>query len=174
VDVRYRFGDRVLDLPGIGGMENTVLLINLSYPNQRVASLSFSYQDRPLQLAEAMARAQELRRWFEEAGFVQPREVPGERDRWPFRVAEQARGLSDHPRPENWESAERLLADGSRMVAAMDLFTLAAADIEVSVSVRNWVREGALRGFGSIYANNGGREWGLDVHIGSDRMLVEE
>lgn len=163
LDLRFRDGDRVLDLPGIGGMHNTILNVN-ELPGEGISLISFWYQGRPLTLAEALDRAQHLRRWFGEGRFRTLPAAPSVLDSRGFRTTSAPNALAT---PRDRARAEALLRDEARAIPEMELFRLARGRHEIQATLQNWRRLTAVmtRGHASIFDACGGREWGVEVYF---------
>jgi hypothetical protein len=162
LDLRLRDGDRLLDLPGIGGTYNTGLHINTNPGGTNIGTISFNYQNRPLTLAEALDRAVMLRRWFVAGGFRAQAIIPGQRDSRGFRVGNAPHNLAG---PRDRAAAAAMLAN--ERLPAMNLFTLRRGGQDVYVTLENWRRVLAAtgQGGGDAFRACNGREWGLEVML---------
>ena len=154
----------------VGGMGQTVLLMSLDWETRRLDRVTFSWQNRPLLLTEAMEKARRLEAWLLTSGFAEPSRHPAE-VRFAF-IGDYRRTPSG---ARTWAEAEsRLKADEQAL--EMNLFSMTAPEIEVHVSVSNSRRQTWAfsadsahllpRGTPqSIYDGNGGYEWQLEVTI---------
>jgi hypothetical protein len=163
LDLRFRDGDRVLDLPGLGGMHNTILDVN-EFPGEGISLISFWYQGRPLTLAEALDRAEHLRRWFGEGRFRALPAAPSVLDSRGFRTTSAPNALATS---RDRARAEALLRDEARAIPEMELFRLKRGRQEIQATLQNWRRLTAVmtRGGASIFDACQGREWGVEVYV---------
>ena len=164
LDLRFRDGERLLDLPGIGGTYNTALEVTEILGGATIGLIGFNYQDRPLTVAEALDRAIMLRRWFVEGGFRALPQLRGVRDSRGFRIANAPNALAA---PGDRAVAETMLANERRAIPAMTLFRLRRGGQQVDVSLENWRRVTVITGGGGADAFNAchGREWGLHIYL---------
>ncbi|HWA59749.1 MAG TPA: hypothetical protein VG939_00160 [Caulobacteraceae bacterium] len=167
VDLIYRHGGDVR-FDHIGDCSDCAFLLDLD-ESGAISGLHFNDQDRPLKLAEAFARARSLHDALMRQGFDEQRDAS-------FHVwdPEQWR----NPQPATWDEAGTDLAAEPLDIKAMRLFTLAAPDAQVEVSLFNWRRKARDFGRGvpgpfsgaTVFDGNGGYEWGLDVAITRQRL----
>lgn len=157
----------------VGGTGQAVLLLNLAIEAERLHSFSFAWQNRPLNLEEALERAKRLERWLREIGFT-----PGDSDEphgRPFGVQGES-PVAPARWAANWIDAERLLSAEAENVEEMALFTLSGPESTVTASLKNGRR--AARNFGmrghksddplagrTVFDRNGGYEWQLDIYV---------
>jgi hypothetical protein len=154
----------------VGGMGQTVLLMFLDWETRRLDRVTFSWQNRPLLLTEAIEKARRLEAWLLGSGFAESSLNPAEA-RFVF--------IEDYRRKPSgavsWAEAEfQLKADEQAL--EMNLFSLVAPDAEVDVAVSNGRRKTWAFGADSarllppgtprsIYDGNGGYEWQLEITI---------
>jgi hypothetical protein len=164
IDLRFREGARVLELPGIAGTHNTSFRMTEDTDGRGIVLLNFHAQGRPLTLAEALDRAIMLRRWFVAGGYRVLPVLRGLRDSRGFRVASAPHALA---RRRDRTAAAAMLADRARAIPAMSLFRLRRGGREVDVALENWPRITAAteRGEASVFSACHGREWGLQVYF---------
>lgn len=104
VDLVIRHGGHALRLVSVGGTGHSVLQVNTAAGDgQKIGSVSFHYQDRPLKLAEAVARPREIERWSLAAGFRNRGEDDTESA--PFAVIKQEEDGANHV-IRGWPEAE--------------------------------------------------------------------
>ncbi len=171
VNLIWLLNDREFLFDNVGGTGQSVLTLDLDYNNHDLNRITFEWQNRPLNLTEAMVRAKRFEAWLAEAGYG-PLTIDGETTR-PFAIVER----NVYPPKEHsgdWASAEATLSSEDDFVERMLLYRLALADSEVMVVVENSRRStwnfGRARsdppGFRrSIYDGTGGYEWSLEVQI---------
>ncbi len=173
VNILWRTHDREFAFDDVGGTGEAVLVLDADTPGAdgRLFSISFSWQNRPLELSEAIGKARRLRAWLKDAGYRQssdPRDAP-------FGVLTEGSGP---PRrwADSWEAAEALLAAEPEDVEEMQLYTMTIGDTRVMASLKN-MRRGSLnfaKGAGAaappgarrtIFDGDGGYEWLLEIVI---------
>lgn len=171
VNLTWLLNDREFSFNNVGGTGQSVLTLDLDYNDRGLNRVTFEWQNRPLNLAEAMARAKMLEAWLIDAGYV-PLMIDGEPMR-PFAIVER----NVYPlkqKATDWASAEATLSSEDDFVNRMRLYRLALADTEVMVVVDNgrrsaWNfggRQSDPPGFRrSIYDGTGGYEWSLEISI---------
>jgi hypothetical protein len=180
VNLEWIFNQRRFLFDNVGGTGQSVLHVvtdRLRSDPATVSIITFDWQNRPLTLAEAIARARRFETWLRAGGFQQP---ASDRliDR-PFVILED--GFQPPARfATDWPSAEIILADDSEDIETMLLFSLVADGVSVSVRAKNDRRSAAnfgrregekqsARDRRTIYDGTGGYEWSLDIEIYRDR-----
>jgi len=180
MELRYRFGERVIDFGRVGGSGWLPIAIHTGPPAGEMVTLAFSYQDRLLTLEEALERAQGLESWLSAGGFEARPATGGWPDPAPFEAMVHARDgdpafrAADIPiRAADWAAAGRMAADPAIGVLAMHLFTLRAGDIHATALLHNMPGLSARDSVQVPLDQSGGRAWVLNVTITRDPALIE-
>jgi hypothetical protein len=171
VDLTWMLGKDEFLFDDVGGTGQSVLVLDLDYHDKLLSRITFNWQNRPLSLGEAMARAKSFEAWLVDRGFA-ALTIGGE-PTYPFAIIER----NVHPPKEHsgdWASAEAKLSSEDEFVERMMLYRLALAETEVRVAVQNNRRSSWNFGGGrteppgfrrSIYDGTGGYEWSLEIEI---------
>jgi hypothetical protein len=172
VNVEWRTSERQFVFDNVGGTGEAVLLLNF-HDEDRLSSLEFAWQNRPLTLSEVIGRARQLQQQLIEAGFA--RSARSETIYQEFVV------IGDDYRPPtqhfaDWSLAESALEDDGVNIDHMRLYTLCSADAAVVVTAKNmrraalnFDRHGGIEGVPgwrrTVFDGNGGYEWLLTINI---------
>ncbi|WP_114953843.1 hypothetical protein [Sphingosinicella terrae] len=156
VELRLRLGDLDRDL---GRVSDLSWYVRSDDAPQRISALSFSPQDRLLDLDEALARARRLAEELVQAGFV--RGAPAFADWADFRLIDPYRYDET---VAGWEAASALLGDADASVTGMELFSVRKGRWYVKASVINLLRNGVL-----LENARPGQEWMIDVEVTEDQ-----
>jgi len=163
LDLRLGIGDATLDVGRIDAAGAFPLVVRDDEGRGLVRDVSFPYQDGPLTLDEAFARARSLQAWLEQAGFsaapdpAAPGTIP------PFMVGPYSGDGTPHA--EDWDSAARMLGDEGQGIVDMQLYTLAAGDRHVNVTIYNSRRQAQQDCPHAELPGPPGREWRLYVDV---------
>lgn len=172
VNVEWLTNEQEFAFNNVGGTGEAVLLLNFN-DGDRLSSLEFAWQNRPVDLSEVMERARQLQQQLMEAGFTHSSRTET--------VYREFVVIGDNYRPptrhfDDWPIAESALADDAANIDQMRIYTLCSADAVVVAHARNmrraalnFDRRGGLEGVPgwrrTIFDGNGGYEWLLTINI---------
>lgn len=171
VNIIWADGAHEFRFEDVGGDNDSVLIANVDPERQDLSEFSFDWQNRPMRLDEAIAKASRLESWLKVRGYR------------PVDDAGRVGGTDLEARPSflvrspmDWASTRSSLMADENDVTRLDLLPLRSWDTEVNISLVNARRE-ALNfqrmsdaprppGRRTIFDGNGGYEWFLKVLVG--------
>lgn len=170
VNIVWVDGDREFLFEDVGGDSDSVLIANVDPDRGGLNDFSFNWQNRPMRLDEAIAKALRLERWLNATGYRPVDDTASVEDADP-----EERSASWVRSPMDWASVRTRLLDDRNDVARMDMLPLRSWDTEISISLVN-ARRNALNfqkksegprppGRRTIFDGNGGYEWFLKVLV---------
>ena len=165
LSLRWNAGDAPVVFENVGGMSQTVVTVSLG-ADDRIGSVAFPWQNRPLRLEEGLSKAKALRARLQVQGFrdVEPA----------FQVTSDG-GFAKGAPAGDWAQAGMLLQDDARNVVEMRLFRMSDGKADVQMALEN--RRRGARAFAksipdplpnfnrSYYEDSGGHEWVLNVRL---------
>jgi hypothetical protein len=155
VDVHFQTGNGLIKFPKVGGLSNSLLIINFRANRSGVSYANFSAQHTPLKLEGALARAKQIEAQLLDAGFSEKQGAQCKRFQL-IKATLPGKVLC----LRSWSEAEEVLRDNRLGITEMNLFCLTDKTTTIILKLENWARNHS-----SIYSNNFGREWGMIVDI---------
>jgi len=177
-NLQWRTDGNEFEFKNVGGTGETVVQLDIDEQEQ-LEVIDFAWQNRPLNVSEAVERAKFLETWMIHSAHArQPDDGPL---RQPFTILNGT--FSEHA--ENWEDALATLSDDKRGIEKMRLYTLITSDTRTYVTAENR-RRMALRfqqerkikpligTRRTVFDDNGGYEWVLNIRIEKRRPLASD
>ena len=170
IDLRLSHEGRGIDIGRIEGVAHPLIVqVDVSEDGRDNFIGGYSFAVAPQTLEAALAQAQALKAWLEQAGFAVLPSADDDRRR-PFEVT--GADLAE-PMPTDWASAARLLADEAEGVTEMRLFILRTPERGAEVRIENGRRSARERCPHAEWPD-GGRDWRLQVELSRTLAPVQE
>lgn len=163
-DVTITYRDKVFIFPSVGNMSSTVMIVQPALDNPVMAAISFYNQCRGLTQVEVIDRAQMIIRNFRKAGF--------EADGASKFLFHNHYGSKDLSKLKNWKALKMAMRDRPGDLGTIGVASLTDGDAVIYLTIHNWGRK--TGGSQTVYDDGTGRQYGLEIHYGSKKLLFGE